>query len=152
MKKKSYILTGITILLLLLWIPVSLNKAIDFESFRQDIYKQPFSPYIATGIIYSLPIAEIATAVLLVIPKYRLWGFIASTLLMSIFTLYIATALLQVWDKLPCGCGLIIAQFNWIQHLWFNLSFLVLSCIAWYLQAMENKIKTPLKPLNPMVK
>lgn len=144
MKKQVYILSGITILLLLLWIPVSLNKFINFESFRHDIYRQQFSPSLANGIIYCLPFIEIITVVLIVIPKYRLWGFISSTFLMSVFTIYIAAALLKAWDKLPCGCGLIISQLNWHEHFWFNLTFLILSVMAWYLQSLIK----PRVPLN----
>jgi len=141
MKTQNYILQGITILLLLLWIPVSLNKFIDFESFRLNMNRQPFSSSIANIIIYSLPFLEIATAILLVLPKYRLWGFIASTILMSIFTIYITSALLNIWDKIPCGCGLIISKLSWLEHIWFNLIFLALSIIAWYLQVKLNKKK-----------
>ncbi|MCI0922407.1 MauE/DoxX family redox-associated membrane protein [Sphingobacterium rhinopitheci] len=139
MKKPLYILQGITILLLILWIPTSLNKLLDFESFKQDINKQPFNIILAKVIIYSIPLLEILTVILIVIPKYRRLGFISSTFLMSIFTLYIASALLYVWDKLPCGCGLILSQLNWQEHLWFNLTFLLLSIAAWYLETVVNK-------------
>ena len=138
MKKQLYILRGITILLLLLWIPTSLNKLIDFESFKQDIYKQPFNSTLAKVIIYSIPFLEILAVILILVPQYQRWGFILSTYLMSIFTLYIASALLNVWDKLPCGCGLILSQLNWQEHLWFNLTFLLLSIAAWYLETILN--------------
>lgn len=133
-KKQPYLIFGLTILLLLLWVPTSIHKLIDFESFKNDIYRQPISLSLSNLIIYSLPIIELLTAFLIVTPKYRLFGFIASTFLMTVFTLYIASALLNVWDRLPCGCGLIIAHLNWQEHLWFNIVFLILSITAWYLQ------------------
>lgn len=146
MKKQLYILQGITILLLLLWIPTSLNKLINFEAFKQDIYKQPFNFILAKVIIYSIPFLEILTVILIVIPQYRRWGFILSTYLMSIFTLYIASALLNMWDKLPCGCGLILSQLNWQEHFWFNLTFLLLSIAAWYLETVLNNNRVSDKP------
>jgi len=140
MKKQTYILVAITILLLTLWVPTSLNKILDFESFKHNIYNQPFNKNIANVIIYSIPLLEITAVVFIVIPKYRLWGFILSTFLMSIFTIYIAAALLNVWDKLPCGCGLIISVMDWHEHLLFNSIFLILSVTAWYIQFSLQKI------------
>jgi putative oxidoreductase len=142
MKKQTYILVAITILLLTLWAPTSLNKILDFESFKQNIYNQPFNINITQVIIYSIPLLEITTVLLIVIPKYRLWGFILSTILMSIFTIYIAAALLKVWDKIPCGCGLIISGMKWHEHLWFNSIFLILSATAWYIQFSLQKNST----------
>jgi len=140
MKIQTYILVAITILLLTLWVPASLNKITDFESYKHNIYNQPFNTYIAKVIIYSIPLLEITTVVFIVVPKYRLWGFILSTLLMSVFTLYIAAALLNVLDKIPCGCGLIISSMNWHEHLWFNSIFLILSATAWSIQFSLQKI------------
>lgn len=124
-KKHPYLIFGITILLLLLWVPTSIHKLIDFESFKNDIYRQPISLSLSNLIIYSLPIIELLTAFLIVTPKYRLFGFIASTFLMTVFTLYIASALLNVWDRLPCGCGnystFKLARTPLVQHSIFNL-------------------------------
>lgn len=142
MKKQTYILVAITVILLTLWVPTSLNKILDFESFKHNVYNQPFNKNIVKVIIYSIPLLEIITAVFIVIPKYRLRGFILSTILMCIFTIYIAAALLNVWDKFPCGCGLIITGMTWHEHLWFNLFFLILSVTAWYIQFSHQKIST----------
>lgn len=139
MKKQTYILIAITVILLTLWVPTSLNKILYFESFKHNVHNQPFNKNIAKVIVYSIPLLEIITAVFIVIPKYRLRGFILSTILMSIFTIYIAAALLNVWDKLPCGCGLIITGMTWQEHLWFNLIFLILSVTAWYIHFFTSK-------------
>lgn len=139
MKKQTYILIAITVILLTLWVPTSLNKILNFESFKHNVYNQPFNKNIAKVIVYSIPLLEILTAVFIVIPKYRPRGFILSTILMSIFTIYIAAALLNVWDKLPCGCGLIITGMTWQEHLWFNLIFLILSVTAWYIHFFTSK-------------
>lgn len=51
---------------------------------------------------------------------------------MLIFTGYIAVALLGAWEKLPCGCGSVISGMNWEQHFLFNLFFLMLSTLGFY--------------------
>lgn len=133
MKTRQYILHGVTILLLLLWIPVALDKVLNFVSFRSGILRQPFSDNLGYVLIYSLPLLELATITTLVVTKHRKIGFILSTLLMASFTGYIGIALLGAWEKLPCGCGSVISGMSWKQHFWFNLFFLIVSAIGWAL-------------------
>lgn len=139
MKTPNYILPGITILLLILWIPVSIHKILEFESFSLNISRQPINPSINKIIIYTIPILEILTSLLLLSSKYRLWGFILSTLLMGLFTGYIALALMDTWKNLPCSCGLIISNLGWAEHLWFNILFLIISLTGWILQSKHLK-------------
>jgi len=133
MKRNTQILQAITIVLLVMWIPASIDKFINFNTFQQNMHRQPFSSSITitTLIIYSLPILELLTILLLLFSKSRIWGFVLSSLLMSIFTIYIALALLKVWDRIPCACGLIISQMGWVEHFWFNLFFMTVSIIGW---------------------
>src|SRR5690606_14440571 len=124
--------TLLTILLLLLWIPVNLDKIVKFDAFRLGILMQPLSHPVAYLVIYSLPVLEILTVFLLVVNRYRRWGFRLSSLLMAAFTAYIGLALLGAWEKLPCGCGSVISGMSWQQHFWFNIFFLSISLVGWY--------------------
>lgn len=132
--KRQQILFNVVIaLLLLLWVPVAIDKVINFASFKSGILRQPFSDSLGYGLIYTLPILELLTVLLLISEKFRRIGLILSTVLMSAFTGYIAVALMGAWEKLPCGCGSVISGMTWIQHFFFNLFFLTLSIIGIYL-------------------
>lgn len=134
MKKRTNILAhSIVILMMLLWIPVVLDKVINFTSFRYDIFRQPISYGLAYTLIYSLPVLELLAVLLLISTRYRKAGFILSAILMAVFTGYIGLALLGAWSDLPCGCGSVISSLTWHQHLWFNLFFLALSIWGYYL-------------------
>lgn len=132
-KRKRITLNVVIILLLLLWIPVGIDKITDFTAFKGGILRQPFSDSIAYILIYSLPALELITVLALVMEKYRKAGLILSTVLMTAFTAYIAVALMGAWEKLPCGCGSVISGMNWTQHFFFNLFFLSLSILGLYL-------------------
>ncbi|SFT15885.1 MauE/DoxX family redox-associated membrane protein [Sphingobacterium wenxiniae] len=134
MKTRAYIVTLISIILLLLWIPVSLDKLAHFQVFKAGILRQPFSDSLGQVLVYTLLPLEILTAICIVIGRFRLVGFGLSSLLMAAFTGYIGVALLGAWEKLPCGCGSVISGMSWTQHFWFNLFFLALSVLGYYLQ------------------
>lgn len=131
METKGYISQIVTIVLLLLWIPVGLDKLLNFETFKSGILRQPFGDALGYALIYTLPILEIGVVLLLIFRGRPRWvGFGLSSLLMAGFTAYIGTALLGAWEKLPCGCGSVIAWMSWKQHFWFNLFFLVISVVG----------------------
>jgi hypothetical protein len=134
MKKNKTISTLIIITLLLLWIPVSMDKLLNFGTFKTGILIQPFSDDLGKVLIYSLPVLETAVVVLLIIEAWRMLGLWLSAVLMAAFTVYIGIALLGAWEKLPCGCGSVISGLNWKQHFWFNLFFLLLSITGILLQ------------------
>ncbi|WP_237249491.1 MauE/DoxX family redox-associated membrane protein [Sphingobacterium faecale] len=132
-KRKQIAFNIVIALLLLLWVPVIIDKIIDFASFKDGVLKQPFSNDLGYVLIYTLPALELLIAFALVSEKFRRIGLILSTFLMATFTGYVAVALLGAWEKLPCGCGSVIKSMNWTQHFFFNLFFLVLSVLGLYL-------------------
>lgn len=136
-------------LLLLLWIPVTIDKIINFSSFQSGILRQPLSSNVANLAIYTLPVLEAVTIVLLLLNRYRQLGFLLSSLLMAIFTFYVGLALIGTWEKLPCGCGSVISGLSWSEHFWFNITFLVISIIG---MLLSFKFKNDSQPLFSKVK
>ncbi|WP_232789337.1 MauE/DoxX family redox-associated membrane protein [Sphingobacterium sp. UDSM-2020] len=132
-KRKQIAFNIVIALLLLLWVPVSIDKLIDFAAFKDGILNQPFSDSLGYVLIYTLPAFELLIVFALVSEKFRRIGLILSILLMAVFTGYVAVALLGAWEKLPCGCGSVIRGMTWTQHFFFNLFFLVLSVLGLYL-------------------
>ncbi len=121
------------LILLALWIPVTLDKVLDFTIFTTGILRQPFSDSLGYILIYSLPLLESLTIVFLLIPRTQYYGMLLSLGLMSSFTIYIGLALAGAWDQLPCGCGSVISGLTWKQHFFFNLFFMALSAAGVYL-------------------
>ena len=124
----------IVILLLLLWVPVSIEKLVDFPSFKRGIYNQPLGNSLATILIYAIPFLEVLTVFALISERFRKQGFLLSIALMAAFTTYIGVALLGAWENLPCACGSVIKGMSWSQHFLFNLFFLILSILGFLLQ------------------
>ena len=149
MKAKT-IIAIISIMLLLLWIPVTLEKFWDMPGFLRALQQQPFPDGWAEILFWLVPALEGLCILLLVgggIDSSRRikltaglnkWGFALSTLLMLAFTLFILFGVLDLYEKRPCGCGSVIAGLTWNQHLWFNLFFLLISGWGWWLVARSG--------------
>ncbi|MBB2143942.1 hypothetical protein GM921_00465 [Pedobacter sp. LMG 31464] len=120
----------ITFLLILLWTYTALSKWSEPTAFRFSLYRQPFSTSFSDFIFWVLPLSELTAATLLVFTATRPLGFYLSTLLLTVFTIYIVIALLGVFEKVPCSCGGVLKSLGWKQHLLFNLVFFALSTYA----------------------
>ncbi len=147
MKAKKIIYQIILITLMALWIPISLDKFINYDLFKSAMIQQPFSDQLGKYLAYILPALELAVGLLFIVPKTRLWAFSLSSLLMVAFVAYVSLAVLKVWGKIPCGCGLVFHQLGWVAHLWLNIGFLLISLLGLGLelyflknQASENRI------------
>lgn len=128
----------ILLMLLVLWIPVTFDKIMDFAIFKTGILKQPFSDSLGYILIYTIPVLEALTILFLLIPRMQYYGMLLSLGLMLAFTTYIGIALAGAWDQLPCGCGSVINKLSWQQHFWFNLFFTVLSAWGVYLMKLKR--------------
>lgn len=119
----------ISLVCLSLFVYTAREKIVDHERFLEGLARVSFIGNWALPLSWSVPAAELLTALLLLIPqtnKIGLWGFIG---VMGLFTFYILAALLWL-DKLPCHCGGIIESLSWRAHLLFNLGFIGLAALA----------------------
>ncbi|ALL05761.1 hypothetical protein AQ505_09810 [Pedobacter sp. PACM 27299] len=76
-----------------------------------------------------IPAVEILISMLLIIPKTRRYGLVSSLLIMIAFTSYLIYMISYGGPK-TCGCGGVIQSLTWVQHIWFNISFIFLAGIA----------------------
>lgn len=132
----------ITFLLILLWVPVTIDKFWDLDVFHATLLNQPFPNWWADILYWLLPLLELLAVILLAWPgkaKALYRGMWLSFILLLGFTLYIAFGVLGFYSKQPCGCGSVIKNLSWPQHLLFNISFLTLSGIGIWL-SRRNKI------------
>lgn len=132
-KTHSVFLYTCTSLLILLWAYAAVSKLSDFTQFRNQMLQQVFSSGTAEVLVYILPAIELLVAALLCFSQTRLFGLAASAMLLLTFSIYIALILSNVFGKIPCSCGGILSQLGWGQHLIFNLFFLALALIGWFL-------------------
>ncbi|MDA3615942.1 MauE/DoxX family redox-associated membrane protein [Polluticaenibacter yanchengensis] len=148
LNKQESLLFIILFILLVLWIPVTIDKVSNFASFKYSILQQPFPDWLGLILIYSLPIVELIIVICLVIEKFRKIGLLISSLLMAVFSGYIGIGLLGYWEKLPCGCGSVISGMTWKQHFFFNLTFLLISGLGlylWYKLRHRNAGREPIE-------
>lgn len=123
-----------TLILLSMWIPVGLDKILHFELFKNAMIQQPFDDGYGILLAYILPLLEISTIILLIIPSLRRYGFFLSAFMMSLFTGYVALAIFGRPDNLPCGCGLVFQHLSWEVHLVLNSIFLLISLLGLILE------------------
>jgi hypothetical protein len=124
--KKNTVAEIIAALLILLFTYTALSKFFEFSLFTGALRKSPLIKSFAPVAAWLLPVTELVISLLLLIPATRQRGLYASSIAMTVFTLYIGYMLLFI-PELPCSCGGVLRQLTWQQHLVFNIFFTMLS-------------------------
>lgn len=127
---KKLAIEGITALLILLFLYTALSKLLNLQAFRGQLMLQPFPAGWDTVLLWALPLTELLACTLLFFPRTRLQGLYLATLLMSVFTLYVALILTRAFGYIPCSCGGVLERMDWETHLVFNVVFLALAITA----------------------
>jgi len=135
--KKIAIVKIITLLSILLFVYTGIAKLMDYSLFRDQVAMSPILQPFAGVIIWALPLAEFFTAILLIIPRWRLYGFYAACGLMLIFTVYLL-GMITLNRRLPCSCGGIIELLSWKQHVLINCFLIFLEFMGIRLQKKIN--------------
>lgn len=131
--RTRHILTDtITILFIALFLYTAISKIKMHRTFIEALDGSFLLQKFATSLSYIIPAVELIITSLLVFPATRKPGLLYSTILIFLFTGYIAYMLLS-GTELPCQCGGIIAEMTWKQHLLFNSVFTILGFIGWKL-------------------
>lgn len=130
-----------SILLAFLFFYSGIVKLYDWKASKLAMFNQVIPEWSILPLTYSLPFLEILLAILLLLPSYRFWGFLGTTILLSLFTGYVAFVWLGFADRVPCSCGGVISSLTWGQHLIFNLSFLLICLAGWGIRYKSGKIK-----------
>lgn len=122
----------------LLWVYAATTKLLEFDRFKVQMSQVDFLKPLAGILVWIIPLIEYSLAALLLVSGTRRLGLLGSTILMSLFTIYIA-GMIHFSPQLPCSCGGIINTLTWQQHLLFNLLFTGLGITGVLLQ---RKLKT----------
>jgi hypothetical protein len=123
----------IAALFILLFVYTATSKLLSHDAFVVTLKKSPLIGFASLFLSWTVPLLEIFISVLLLIPKFRRKGLMASFFLMALFTIYILYMLLSS-SHLPCSCGGVISKLSWKEHLWLNVLLTVLAALPLYLQ------------------
>lgn len=126
---KNTIVWIICSLYALLFIYAAVSKFLDFENFRVQLGQSPLLSAFAAWLSWAVPISEIIFATLVLIERTRTIGLFFCFFLMMMFSSYIYI-ILNYSESIPCSCGGILEKMGWIEHLWFNIGFVVLAVIG----------------------
>lgn len=127
--KREILVQTISCLLVLLFVYAAGSKLMDYTKFRVEIGKSPLLTAFSGFVAITIPIIELAIAILLSFSRTRLAGLYASFTLMVLFTAYIFY-ILRFSPYVPCSCGGVLQKLNWTTHFYFNIVFVVLAALG----------------------
>lgn len=143
--KRTILIEIIAAILILLFLYVAVSKWIDMPSFVRAMHNQPFPSWLADIFVWAVPGAEVVISVLLMFRRTQHIGFIASLVLMCLFTLYIGSILLHLFPRVPCSCGGVIKQLSWTQHFIFNLFFVAIAAYGTFAKSTNAQTEDHLR-------
>lgn len=134
---------AISYFFILLFVYASVSKISDFENFQVQIGQSPLLSSYAGIVSYSVIIAELLIAFLLIFPQYRIIGSYGSLGIMTSFTIYIYL-ILNYSEFIPCSCGGILEKLGWEEHLIFNICCVIAATVSIFILEPVRKhwIKT----------
>jgi len=128
-----------------MFVYAAVSKILEFDNFQAQLGQSVILGAYAGVVSYGVLTAELAAALLLVIPKYRTVALICSFILMASFTVYIFI-ILNFSPSIPCSCGGILEKMGWKEHLIFNIICLAAAATGLLLHRSDLK-KTSLELL-----
>lgn len=125
MKRYIVLFDVARLFLIMLFTYTGISKLWGHQLFLDQLLHNHFMQNWAGFISIFIPVIEIITVLALLFSKTLIIGWWASTILISLFSIYISMMLLLA-PQLPCSCGGIIAALSWKQHLLVNITLAIL--------------------------
>lgn len=122
---------------MLLFVYAAVSKLLDYDNFRVQLGQSPLLSAFASWVSWLVPLTELFIVGLLVVPRVRNLGLLASVSMMTMFTAYIFIVL-HYSSFVPCSCGGILEKMSWNVHLIFNIVFILLGVLALVLEHQIN--------------
>jgi len=119
-------------LLFALFAYASFSKLTDFDLFVNNLDKSPFFIGLNTALLAGLLIcSELIIMLFIFFEKTCRLGYFLSFLLFFLFTGYIFL-ILKFSPYIPCSCGGLIDKLSWVQHIYFNILFMLISIFLFF--------------------
>jgi hypothetical protein len=140
-KHKGVIVEVISMLFIILFAYAGLTKLLEGHRFYDTIRNSPIlgGETLASLASWTVPLAELAVALLLVRSRTRLIGLYGAMAMMLLFTGY-TMAIVFFAPYRPCSCGGVISLLSWEQHLALNILLLLLAVLIIVLSLKEQRI------------
>jgi len=146
MRKLNAYRTVLTCMLILLFSYTAIDKLMNVQQNAIVLSNMPYITHVASYLAIIIPVLELLTVLLLIIPKTNFAGLYCSLLLMGAFTVYLV-AMLTTNNNLPCTCGGVLEKMSWKQHVVFNIIVLALIIPGIFLKS-KSKVNSKLIPLQ----
>jgi hypothetical protein len=129
MRRQNLIINACLFLLVVLFTYTAINKLFAINRFRFQLETFPWLNAHPIAVAWTIILTEIIIVILLISPRRTRMGFMASLILLSLFTIYLLTMLFTA-SSLPCTCGGVLQQLSWPQHIAVNLLFIGISILG----------------------
>ena len=138
---KNGVVVLVSYLYVLVFVYAAVSKLLDYENFQVQLGQSPLLSAFAGYVAWLVPAVELLISILLVIPRCRKMGLLASYILMVMFTVYIYI-ILNYSSFIPCSCGGVLEKMSWNEHLIFNVVFVLLAGLGYFLIPIAKGIDT----------
>ena len=132
----------VSLLFIVLFVYAAVSKLLDFENFQIQLGQSPLLSAFADTISWSVPVLELFTASLLIVPRFRKVGLYIAFTLMVMFTTYIFI-ILHYSAFVPCSCGGVLDKMGWKGHLVFNACFTILALVSLVMMKHYERSQKP---------
>src|SRR5690348_18458504 len=99
-------------LFIFLFVYTGTSKILDHSIFETNLMRSPLISNYSGFVSWALPVVELITAVLLLLPSFKKIGLLITLALMILFTGY-TCYLVFFATNVPCSCGGIIGTMTW---------------------------------------
>lgn len=133
----SVLIYTIIALFIALWLYAAVPKLRNIQYFKEVLKSQAIPKWTVPWLTWMLPIVELGTVVLLIVPETRLMGMYVSLLMMVVFTVYVSGIIYQVYNIYPCPCGGVFSRMGWKKHFRVNLLLTLIAGVGVVLLEMN---------------
>jgi len=127
-------------LLIILWTYAAIGQVLQWENFRIRMSQFPFIGEYGGILVWLVPGIEIVIALLFFFPRLKDEAYLASFILLLVFTAYIIVVL-NFADSVPCSCNGVIGSLSWKEHIIFNVGFGLLSLFGLLLKPNQKDLE-----------
>lgn len=133
----SVLMYTIIALFIALWLYAAVPKLRNITYFKEVLKSQAIPKWSVPWLSWMLPLVELGTVALLIVPETRLIGMYLSLAMMSVFTVYVSGIIFQVYDIYPCPCGGVFRRMGWKKHFRVNLLLTLIALVGVVLLQMS---------------